>query len=316
MSQLIHHQDAVTDLLQAFDAMFRLVVPSPGREVVGLKAISEKQRGAPGWYLWFEDRPGAYLMELIEAETVAGAEGGFPDRHSAVRGTYSIKYYPAADDGTSLAALSDSERAVRAGECFDATGTPDYDRGCGIPATSFLIGTIEMILASDGDSLVLHLESLDRWITSVREQTGAGVTERRDRDLPAWDWSWFLLDRLILTLCLAYRTVPRRVSLSEEPGYVFRVETDGETRAMSDNAVHRRRLSASFALREEHGHGAGCSGARRSPRPDPQKNPQEDGPYRPLFSGDRESARPNLWVSPAWWHIHERHADLGGALPC
>ena len=315
MSQLIHHQDPVTDLMQVFDAVFRLVLPSPGRGIVGFKGISEKLRGAPGWYLWFEDRPGAYLMELVEAEIAADVDGSFPGRRSGVRGTYWIKYYPVADDHPSLAALSGFERAVRAGECFDATGTPDFDKGCDIPAASFLIGALETTVGADGDGLELDLESPDRWITSVGDQQGtkAGVTERRDRDVPAWDWSWFLLDRLILTLCLGYRTVPRRVSLFEEPGCAFHIDADGATRTIPDDAVHSRRLNASFALHEEHG---ACSGNRHIHHPDVRTNLQGDGPARPLFSYAGEPTQPNPWVSPAWWHIRERHAEMGGALPC
>jgi hypothetical protein len=316
MSQLIHHQDPITDLTQVFDAAFRFVLPSPGRGIVGFKGISEKLQGAPGWYLWLEDRPGAYLLELVEAETVTGADGGSPGRRDEVRGTYWIKYYPAADDHSSLAALSRFERTVRGGGCFDATGTPDFDRGCDIPAASFLIGALETTLGADGNGLVLHLESPDHWITSVREQKGAeaGVTERRDRDVPAWDWSWFLLDRLILTLCLGYRTAPRRVSLYEEPGHAFHIAADGAVQAIPDDAVHGLRLSASFTLQQEHG--PACPDNCHTHRPDVRTNPPASDAGRPLFSCAGEPTRPTPWVSPAWWHIRERHAEMGGALPC
>lgn len=312
MSQLIHHQDPVTDLLQVFDAMFRLVIPGPGRKIIGLTGISEKQSGAPGWYLWFEDRPGAYLLELVVAETVSEEDIVSPSDRGGARGTYWIKYYPAVDDLQSLHAFSDIEQTVRTGGCFDNTGTPDFEKGDGIPETFFLIGAIEASLTADGSGLSLCLESLDHWVTSVVAANGSQPDERgvkKDRNIPAWNYSWFLFDRLILTLCLAYRTSPLQISLHEQPGHKFHMDLEGTSRAVPDDKVHERRLSTSFLLQE--GHTSSTSHTHRNARADLQ-----DDFSRLSASCDGKSSVPNPWISPGWWHIHKRHTELGGALPC
>ena len=311
LAQLVHRQDPVTELMQVFDTVFRLVMPGPGRGIVGFKGISEKLRGAPGWYLWFEDRPGAYLLELVEAENIAETVNG----RSGARGTFWIKYYPAVDDLRSFNALAGNERAIRTGGAFDDTGTPDFDRGCDIPEASFLIGAIEATLAADGDRFSLHMEAPDRWLSFITEQNGAGAAGKagRDRDLPAWDWSWFLLDRLILTLCLGYGTVPRRVSLNEEPGHSFHLETDGTTLAVRDDRIRGRRLRASFSISGDNSEACcPCHAHQHAGGVDSR----EDSPGRLLFTCEREPSEGHPWVSPRWWHIRESHADLGGALPC
>jgi len=318
MPELIHHQDPVTDLQQVFDAVFRLVVPGPGREMVGIQGISETLRGAPGWYLWFEGRPGAYLMELVEAETVPAVDAAPDTGRSEVRGTYWIKYYPATDDPNSLSAFSEIERSIRRGEGFDATGTPDFEKGYDIPAACFLVGMLEATLSADGETFSLCLESLDRWITTTPDpgligQEGKGA---RDRNVPAWDHAWFLVDRLILALCLGYRTLPQRVSLYEGPGHIFQVDGEGMFHALPDATVHERRLEASFIICEGNGHP--CAGGHTHPNPEAadRADRQEASPYRLLFSCQGEPLTVHPWVSSSWWRIREGHAALGGALPC
>ena len=117
---LVEHQDPVESLLKIWDSAFRLVVPGPGLNLVGLRSISEKQVGAPGWYLWFEDRPGAYLLEF--AEVGVFEPDSKPKERQYVKGHYRIKFYPDHDDIESLRCLSAYEQVVRESDYFDKTG--------------------------------------------------------------------------------------------------------------------------------------------------------------------------------------------------
>jgi len=319
---LVFHQDPVEDLLKIFDTAFRLVIPGPGRQIIGLKAISEKQNGAPGWYLWFEDHPGAYLLELADAGTRAAKDDRQALHREAVRGLYRIKYYPDTADLSSLSLFSASEQAFRGSDCFDETGTPGFERGEQIPDTFFQIGMIEAALSADTKGLVLRLGTPDRWVTwtvegvvATDEQGGTHhlrAAGEKDRDVPAWQWAWFLMDRLVLTLCLAYSSQPRQAALYDAPGHAFRIHQSGVSQAVPDEAIRRRWLSTSFRLHDGH---TSCAGSLTSYPEDPSL--LLDGPPGTLLASyRREPAESDLWVPSAWWHIRESRMDLGSVLPC
>jgi hypothetical protein len=319
---LVFHQDPVEELLRVIDAAFRLIVPGPGRRIIGLKAISEKQTGAPGWYLWFEDRPGVYLLELIDAGTWAAKGNRHASHREAVRGLYRIKYYPDIADPSSLSLFSASEQAFRCGGCFDGTGTPDFERGEEIPDHLFQIGMIEAALPAHGKGLVLRLGAPDRWATWDAEGTASTGEQgsvhslraagEENRDVPAWQWSWFLMDRLILTLCLAYASEPRQVALYGATARAFRIHPGGVSKAVPDEAIGQRWLSISFRL---HDGPASCTGSLSPLSEDPSLL-LEAPPGKRLVSLRQEPVRPRPWVSSAWWHVRESHMDLGGVLPC
>jgi len=319
---LVFHQDPVEELLKIFDAAFRVVVPGPGRQIVGLKSISEKQNGAPGWYLWFEDHPGAYLLELAEAGTRAENAGGSAPRREAVQGLYRIKYYPEMTDLPSLSLFSISEQAFRESGCFDETGTPDFERGDEIPDTFFQIGTIEAGLAADARGFVLRLEAPDRWITWTVEAIaatdeqggdhGLRAAGEKDRDVPAWQWSWFLMDRLVLILCLAYASAPRQAALYDAAGQGFRIYPGGLSRALPDEAIRHRQLSLSFRLDDGQ---APHAGSLLSLSDDPSLLLTAPS-GKCMVSLRREPPEPVDWVSSDWWHVRESRLDPGSVLPC
>lgn len=320
--RLVFHQDPVEDLLKIFDAAFRIVVPGPGRQVIGLKSISEKQDGAPGWYLWFEDRPGAYLLELADAGLRA-AGGERPAQHrQAVQGLYRIKYYPDREDPLSLSLFSITEQTFRASDCFDGTGTPDFERGGEIPDPFFQIGMIEAGLSADSRGFVLRLGAPERWVTWSVE--GMKATDERgeihslraagekDRNIPAWAWAHFLMDRLVSTLCLAYAALPRQVALYDAPGHAFRIHPSGVSQAVPDDAIRQLRLSVSFRLHDGHASG---TGSWLSLSEDPSLL-LEAPSGRCMVSLFKEPATPHPWVSSAWWHLRESRIDFSNVLPC
>jgi hypothetical protein len=321
---LVFHQDPVEDLLKIFDGALRIVVPGPGREVVGLKAISEKQTGAPGWYMWFNDRPGAYLLELTEAGTRAKHGSRSPSNREAVQGSYRIKYYPAVTDPASLASFSASEQAFRESDCFDASGTPDFEQGEEIPDAFFEVGAIETGLAADAEGFVLRLDAPDRWVTWTTEGVAAtdeqGVSRclrtagEKDRDVPAWLWSWFLMDRLVMILCLAYSTAPRQVGLYDAPGYAFRIGQNGFSLALPDGAIRRRWLSISFHLHNDHATPSGSWPIHPPPGDPSLLLDPLSGECRASLCQEPAASLP--WVSSDWWHVREKPLDLGSVLPC
>lgn len=321
-SGLVFHQDPIEDLLRIFDAAFRIVVPGPGRRLLGLKSISEKQNGAPGWYLWFDDRPGAYLLELIDAGS-REVQNDRPVLHrQPVIGLWRIKYYPGAEDPTALSLFSLTEQAYRQSDCFDATGTPDFARGDEIPDSFFQIGTIETGLSADSRGFVLRLNAPERWVTRLAGNLVATdeqghlqclrASGEKDRDIPAWEWAWFLMDRLVSALCLAYVSRPRQVALHDAPGHTFLIQSSGISQAVPDETIRQLGLSISFRLHD--GHAAGK---------DSLLSLAEESSFlleapagRCLISLFNEPATPHPWISTVWWHLRESRIDFSGVLPC
>ena len=129
--------DPVTEIHAIFDNLFRMIIPSQSaRGFFKIKGISEKRAGAPGWYLWFEDRPGAYLLELVEA----GRPQGDTAQNSGFSGHFQIKYFPEACDNDLLEKFSFSEQVIRSSDSFDDTGTPSFEASLEIGDALFLVG--------------------------------------------------------------------------------------------------------------------------------------------------------------------------------
>jgi len=317
MDAFIFHQDPVEELLKIFDGAFRLVVPGPGRKIVELKSISEKQDGLLGWYMWFDDYPGAYLFELAGAEA-KGTKSKLPmSSRRAVQGVFSIKYYPDITDILSLSFFSAAEQNMRQGVCFDNTGTPDFEKGGEIPPLFFQIGTIEVGIQAESEKFTLHLSVPDQWLVPTTEANSLHqqpeMFEKRDCSNPAWNWSWFLMDRLILILCLAYSTKPEWVALHGKPKYSPRTRENDNLLIPPDLGDYQlQHLSISFSLHGEH---ELCSDSLGEHTSDPLWAFAMP-PVECLLSLCREPVEPVPWVSSAWWHVRAKPLNYASVLPC
>lgn len=319
---MVFHQDHVEELLRVFDSAFRIVVPGPGRMIVGLQSISEKQQGMPGWYLWFEDCPGAYLLELADASPIGILNDPSMRQREAMRGVYRIKYYPHVDDLSRMRCLSAAEQIFRRSGCFDQTGTPDFHEGEDIPESFFLTGIVETAVTADANGLTIRLGAPDRWITwavdglSSTDESGVAQILRKpgekDRDVPTWEWSWFLLDRLIRVLCLGFHTIPRCVSFHEAPGQAFRVFKSGILSAVPEDSVRQRWLDVSFRLHEGH---SSCPKLSETYPAEPMTL-LDVPPGHLVASYCQEPSPSHPWIPSSWWHIRESPLDTANVLPC
>ncbi len=134
-------------------------------DVIGASEIwgGAEPRDKPGWYLWLRDRPGAYALDLEEAEIEEWAET------RALRTRLSIRHYPSpAEPG--FAGHPAEERGIVLGGMLDATGAPDIARASSIPPALFVIGALELII---DERRATHACSL-------------GAPDRL-RDAPAWE---------------------------------------------------------------------------------------------------------------------------------
>jgi len=226
------HVDPVTDICAVLDTVFRIVIPSESaRKMFSIKGISEKCSGHPGWYLWFEDKPGAYLLELVEAESHEAESGEHALDH--ISGYFQIKYYPDVLDTRLFETFSLSEQVTRKSSLFDTSGTPVFDADSEMHESLFATGRLDVSISTKENRVEFTLSAPDHWITW--HSRGYKITDQRgverevlspgeiDRNVPSWELSWWVFDRLISAFCYAKRAAPAVVAVFSKPGRAFEV---------------------------------------------------------------------------------------------
>jgi len=155
----------------------------------------------PAWYLWLLTSPGAYKLELADAETISS--GGW-------RARYTIRYYPARTE-PAFERFSAEERAAVQGGLLDATGTPGIDVASKIPGNLFVVGSLEWASDPDGKAIVIGLSALDRLV--AREDGGATI-----RDVPGWRLGASLFTTIAGLHAQIHRHAVRRILLTRQQG--------------------------------------------------------------------------------------------------
>ena len=153
--QSVAHVDPVTTLQNYLDGVFRTTIPNePSRKRIGIRAISERWGTPPRWYLWFEDKRGAYSLELAEAAVARWSpSGGNTEGFDTILGHFRIKYFPEIEDENLFNDLSFYEQAVRTSDLFDSTGTPSFDGEARIHESHFLVGNLDIAVAAERNFL-------------------------------------------------------------------------------------------------------------------------------------------------------------------
>ena len=121
------------------------------RHELGIRHLGQVWTKLPSWYIWLEDTPGAFMLELR-----GGAE--FSTGGTVCKGSLGvIRYFPPADQ---LNTLSNEEVTLLQSGVFDHTGTPQWERLTKIAGTElFVVGTFELHSSTEGDDLFYLFES-------------------------------------------------------------------------------------------------------------------------------------------------------------
>lgn len=243
--------DGGMDLHLLLNAMFTTLMPSASaRGKMCLSGISQRlQSGSPGWFLWRDDEPGAFLLELMGAEY----------REDRPHGFFALKYYPALENDPSFDGLSVYEQNLRLGDFFDAVGVPAFDKEPLIPAEAFVVGTIELEFNKRTGLFIMECSAQDFWRLrllgplTVEGQGGKTVTLVEagglDRNLPGWEKAWKIYDTLITATGLYFGNAPLGVTLAGQPGLLY--EQDGESLLSTRDPGNILHSSACFFVPEE-----------------------------------------------------------------
>jgi hypothetical protein len=317
--------DPVTEIHAIFDSIFRIIIPSDSaRSFFKIKGISEKLAGDPGWYLWFEDRPGAYLLELIEAENpqrFAAEENGYTLKN-CFSGHFQIKYFPDVCDTELLEKFSFSEQIVRNSDFFDVTGTPTFEASLTINDTLFLVGNLDVFQSPDKKFTEFFLSAPDHWVTRHLEgfemigKNGSNVVilapGEIDREAPAWELSWYLLDKLITIFCNVNKTVPVCTATFEKEGKSFEIDRNKIVSEKPEPNIKEFSLIAAFMAAEKACEAVfdidGCVAQLKG----------HDFLTEALLTG-MQKGMPTMnkdWINSRWWHAHHIDVSLEDTVPC
>jgi hypothetical protein len=191
-------------------ALRNLLLTGVAKHLVRLAGISEKWVGRPGWFLWFDNLPGAFLVELTGALNSESSDKG-----SGLFSRFRIKHYPAGKaEDPSFMALSADEKRARMSDMFDDTGTPVVDMQDKIGDYFFVSGNICM--NTDGGRL--------HYFCACSKEGGVRFCEYSDCCRQGgtasallsmtgykggggnWESTWNVLDRLLLSFCCANKS--------------------------------------------------------------------------------------------------------------
>ena len=321
--QSVANVDPVTTLHNYLEGVFRTTIPNESaRKWTGIRAISEMCGNSPLWYIWFEDKGGAYSLELAEASVEWWAPGGEnAGGFDAILGHFRIRYFPDMEDENLFNDFSIHEQAVRTSELFDPTGTPSFEGSGRIHESHFLVGTMYIAVAAEKNFLEVFLEAPDRSRTyhpeglfvdgkdgALAEALAQG---ERDRNVPAWALSWFLVDKLIIAICLARKTAPARIALLEKPGAVFDIDKENRIVERPSLEVRQRCLLGCFPLTADShsdkilsidldGYGKGLL----------ERDPLREAKL--LRMQAEVPAERIEWIDPEWWHARDREISTEG----
>ena len=208
-------RDPLAELQGVVANLFMILMPStPARKKMRLTGISQPiLPQATVWYLWREDFPGVFALELGEADLHEARIGTRP----GPRGRFWVKYYPAMENDSFFDGLSLQEQAIRMSPLFDETGTPNLDSWEEIPEAAFVVGYIELEFQEDLGWV--RVEGMARDVWKIRAQTPVDVPNgdktirlleagELDRNMSGWELLWAMLDSMVTTLGLFYATPP------------------------------------------------------------------------------------------------------------
>ncbi len=208
-------RDPLAELQGVIANLFMILMPSsPARKKMRLAGISQPiLPQATVWYLWRDDFPGVFALELGEADLHQACENSRP----GPRGRFWVKYYPAMEQDPLFDGLSLQEQALRISPLFDETGTPNLDSWEDIPEAAFVVGYIEVEFQEDLGWVRVEGTARDFW--KVRSPAPVDVRSadktvrlleagELDRDMPGWPVLWAMLDSLVTALGLFYATPP------------------------------------------------------------------------------------------------------------
>jgi hypothetical protein len=220
------------------------------KELLGLTGVGQVWDQKPSWYFWIESADGVYCLTLEKCLPETSRQ------QKIARGIFSIKCYPFPESQVFGMFSPEEQRIVTSG-AFDDTNTPRFECRESIPETLFGIGTLEYVFDLDNTWSFLLLETLSRMklidgsrkgkLRQGDESACDDVREKILRNVPAWNLSYLLFDRLVSIHANYSKTAPSRIAYGKRSGFeIFSHDTNGLICSES-NSTETRCLNILFS---------------------------------------------------------------------
>lgn len=289
------------------------------RADIGLKGFSQVWGGPPAWYIWLDDAPGVYHLELLKTEEKE-RKG-----KSLCKAVFAVKCYP-YPDGACFSSFSFIERKLIQSHFFDETNTPVFECRKIIPSDLFNMAMLEITMDEEADMASFCIETLNilrsRYsletdqvfpVLDINRKFFAGEI---DRDIPGLEIAYPLFDCVMCMYANADKQAPIQIQCSKTPGFEAVIE-NGKVEAKPDTAINGYRLAVFYTAT---GHRDQTINATMQIE---SGEPEEDRFYKRMFlSGHfhKDEADGNLPISinKKWWSLaHGQYvSELASSCGC
>ncbi|MCD6153656.1 MAG: GTP-binding protein [Syntrophobacterales bacterium] len=231
------------DLMENF--FIRLFYEPRIKELIGWIGIGYRESSSRGWTFRIKGQKGIYCLQYGGSN-----QGGSVWNH----GTFYIQYFPAMDEDV-LDSFSIRENILRQDPLFEQLlreRLPEDD-----PVDSqFIVGKLVLSVDNEEENLFLSLCAPEKWREILRNgldlpRNNGAVVEAVpmggiDRDVPAYDLSWPLFDKIILTVAYHFKQHPFLVTLKKRPAQVFEITDKNHCYSRQARDIEELCLSVGF----------------------------------------------------------------------
>ena len=227
-------------------------------ELSQINFFNSSDEGLPGWNLWLQQNTKVYQLSLVEAYTTHGEDqfSNTADPYAAmIKGRLVIKYFPATDDPL-LDTYSCAETLLRTGPLFDHTGTPGIRAQECIDASCFVVGYLDFRTSTDRNFIELTCVAPNRWkdirvdglyLQNPRKEEVEAVSPGGiDRNVPGWDLSFFIFDKLVSSCGYVFKTAPWAAAFAHKKWFRFNIDKNHCSKTEMDDDIELFHLVAGF----------------------------------------------------------------------
>jgi len=313
-------QDPAGVIESIFYRMFHALFHNAGaRRHLSFSQINfySNARGFPGWHLWFDGKPGAYQLELVEEEFIE-CKTETTGIDLPIWGRFLVRYFPHEEEHV-FNTFSCYEQMLRTGLIFDSTGTPTSRGREQLHPSYFTIGYLDVRTNEDRDILELECFAPQRWrdirvdgilLKSDEENVFEAVHPGDiDRNVPGWELCFFLFDKLFAGFCHVYKQSPLLVALAKTNGRVFMIDANNNIEEKETRDFSHVYLVTSMKL----AHGTGSNPADKADKVDReiysrrvQDLLKSYGSYQ-IHVFEKPDSNIGEWINPLWWAIGGLH---------
>lgn len=296
------------------DMFILLFFDEQAHHSIGFTKISRLISQKPGWYLWTKEQQGAFLLKFLDAEYLDKKRSmvGIPNLGTdpAVRAEFIVRYYPSPEEPL-FDDFAPIERAIRLGPYFDHTGTPRFEKQNEIHESLFTVGKFHLAFDKGLNFALLTISSQERWIeicnngplvrTDDRQSIEAVLEKATVRNVPGWELSWYLFDKLLLGFCYVHKSFPFGLGLTEYPGTIYHIGKFNEVVEVQEPHVPAKTIEAGVFLQ---------SAKQASIDPETMKEAFLHSIRLSLRKGEilvdyfeNPPEKENRWINPDWWRV-------------